>query len=75
MKLVTELECIGRHDGRGAVKMKGLCKEDNGAGRWESEAFGGYLCSPSTKKYIPCYRQNKPPTCIHTNVNANETGY
>lgn len=53
-------------------KMKGLCKEDKGEGRWETEAFGGYLHSPQTEKYIPCDRQIKTPICIlslfYTNI-------
>lgn len=44
-------------------KMKGLCKEDNREGRWESEAFGGYLWSTQIK-YMLCYRQNKTPLCM-----------
>lgn len=48
-------------------KMKGLCKEDKGEGRWETaEAFGGYLRSPQTEKYILSYRQNNTPTCMHS---------
>lgn len=43
--------------------MTGLCKEDKGEGRWETvEAYGGYLCSPQTEKYILCYRQSHTPT-------------
>lgn len=30
----------------GGWKMKGLCKEDKGEGRWVTEPFGGYLWSP-----------------------------
>lgn len=44
--------------------MKGLCKEDKGDGRWETvEAFGGYLRSPQTEKYILCYKA-KPHTHV-----------
>lgn len=30
--------------------MKGLCKEDNGEGRWETAAFSGCLWSALVKK-------------------------
>lgn len=39
---------------QGGQKMKGLCKEDKGEGRWETvEAFCGYLRSPQTEKLYP----------------------
>lgn len=37
-------------------KMKGLCKEDQGEGRWETVFFFffDWLRSPQTEKYILC---------------------
>lgn len=50
---------------RRGQKMKGLCKEDKEEGRWGTvKAFGGYLRSPQTEKYIPGYRQTNTPTNI-----------
>lgn len=53
---------------RRGQKMKGLCKEDKGEGRWETaQAFGGYLCSPQTEKHILLYFQSHTPTpSLHT---------
>lgn len=52
---------------RRGQRMNGLCKEDKREGRWETvEAFGGYLRSPQTEKYILCYRQNNTPTYMRS---------